>query len=390
MHLVPGRTLKILFLAPNPFFQERGTPLAIRLMLETLDAQGHEVDVLTYHEGETPAIGDVSIYRIPPPPFVRDVPIGFSWKKVVCDAYLGAALAWRLARKRYDVIHAVEESVYLASLAKTMLGTPFLYDMDSSLADQILENIPRAAPLGPFLHYMEKTAIRHADAVVPMCEALAGKARACAPEKPVHVIEDIAMGSEQAGASRLREEFGVRGPLLLYVGNLEAYQGIDLMLDAFADVVGRGLEGDLVVVGGRADHLEHYRARTGGLGLGDRVHWAGPRPIEQLKALLAQADVLLSPRRVGVNTPMKIYSYLAAGVPTVATRIESHTQVLDDEVAVLTDNDPKAYGDGIAGLLEDPARGAEIGRRARELAEAEYSREAFQRKVAALYGDLAG
>ena len=66
------------------------------------------------------------------------------------------------------------------------------------------------------------------------------------------------------------------------------------------------------------------------------------RPAEEIPAFLDAADVLVSPRSLGTNTPLKIYQYLRSGRPIVATRLLTHTQVLDDEVAILTE--PTAAG----------------------------------------------
>jgi glycosyltransferase involved in cell wall biosynthesis len=87
--------------------------------------------------------------------------------------------------------------------------------------------------------------------------------------------------------------------------------------------------------------------------------------------------VLVSPRSSGTNTPLKIYQYLRCGRPIVATRLLTHTQVLDDDIAVLTEATPQGFGAGILALLRDPARGAAIGARARHLAETKYSYEAY-------------
>src|SRR5262245_52804755 len=101
--------MRVLVVAPQPFYQERGTPIATRLLVEALQAEGHGVDVLTYHVGDDPGLPGVRVFRAPAVPFVRDVPIGFSIRKVLCDL----ALCWRLRRlvreQRYDVLHAVEE-----------------------------------------------------------------------------------------------------------------------------------------------------------------------------------------------------------------------------------------------------------------------------------------
>ena len=70
--------------------------------------------------------------------------------------------------------------------------------------------------------------------------------------------------------------------------------------------------------------------------------FTGERPASEIPDLLAAADVLVSPRSRGTNTPLKIYQYLRSGRVIVATRLLTHTQVLDDGVAILTDATPAA------------------------------------------------
>ena len=77
--------MNILVLSPQPFFQARGTPIAVRLVLEFLSSRGHRVDVLTYHEGSDVEIPNCRILRIPRIPGVRNIRPGFSFKKILCD-----------------------------------------------------------------------------------------------------------------------------------------------------------------------------------------------------------------------------------------------------------------------------------------------------------------
>ena len=58
---------------------------------------------------------------------------------------------------------------------------------------------------------------------------------------------------------------------------------------------------------------------------------------------MAQADVLVSPRTKGANTPMKVYSYLDSGVAVLATRLPTHTQVMNDETALLAEPTPEDF-----------------------------------------------
>src|ERR1700704_6965269 len=121
MGVAPGRgmtNMRILLVAPQPFYQERGTPIAIRMLVETLCGQGHAVDLLTYHEGMDVTIEGLRILRTAALPGVRNIPIGISWQKLICDFLLcGKLLALGLTH-RYDVIHAVEESVFPALLLR--------------------------------------------------------------------------------------------------------------------------------------------------------------------------------------------------------------------------------------------------------------------------------
>src|SRR5690606_39995325 len=95
---------------------------------------------------------------------------GFSLKKIICDfAVVGKAL--RLASKtRYDVVHAVEEGVFIALLINRLYGIPYVYDMDSSMADQLVEQRPILRVLSPFFRWFEKAAVLNAATVLPVCD----------------------------------------------------------------------------------------------------------------------------------------------------------------------------------------------------------------------------
>lgn len=381
--------MRILVIAPQPFYQERGTPIATRLLVEALQAAGHDVDVLTYHVGEDPKLAGVRVFRAPAVPFVRDVPIGFSLRKVLCDL----ALLWRLAtltrRHRYDVLHAVEEAVFLSLLVRG-LGSRVVYDMDSSLPEQLLGKYGALRAIDGMLRRVERFAIDRSDLVMAVCEDLAARARAYATDTPVDVVEDVSLlGDDQAGGEveSLRRELPDGALLALYVGNLEDYQGVDVMLEALATLPSAPVK--FVAIGGNASSVAAYRARAAALGVGEAAVFLGPRPLRQLGAYLEQADILVSPRLKGHNTPMKLYSYLAAGKPVLATRIRSHTQVLSDDTALLVEPSAAALAAGLDALLRSPALREQLGLAARRLAASRYSLTQFRASVANAYQRLA-
>src|SRR5439155_6069552 len=123
--------------------------------------------------------------------------------------------------------------------------------------------------------------------------------------------------------------------------------------------------------------LARAREQARAAGIEDVTIFAGERPASEIPAYLLAADVLVSPRSRGTNTPLKIYQYLRSGKPIVATRLVTHTQVLSDQTAVLTGATPEEFAAGILSGLTDRSRADAIGARALELAETKYSYEAY-------------
>jgi glycosyltransferase involved in cell wall biosynthesis len=389
MHCSNAPGMRILLVAPQPFYQERGTPIAVRMLVEVLCAQGHAVDLLTYHEGADLDIEGLRILRTPALPGLRHVPIGISWKKLVCDLLISVRLLTLALSRRYDVIHAVEEAVFPAILLRSSSRARIVYDMDSMLGESLVSKWRLLRPAARMLRALERAVIRRADAVFAVCNDLARHARLDAPEVPVFLIEDVALPSQPLGgeAEPLRELLGVEGPLALYVGNLQRYQGVEQVVRAVA-LLPKQVALTLVVIGGAQEDIARVRALVRRLHLEERIYLLGPRPLAQLTGFLTQADILISPRLRGSNTPMKIYSYMNSGTAILATRIASHTQVLDDDCALLVEPSPQALAIGLASLAADRGLRSRLGAAARQRARERYSVEAFRTKVCAAYRKL--
>jgi glycosyltransferase involved in cell wall biosynthesis len=383
--------MRILVLAPHPFFQARGTPLAVRRVLEFLSARGHQVDLLTLHEGEDVDIPNCRIYRIPRPFGIRNIRPGFSLKKVLCDVFMFSKCLGMVRKNRYDLIHAVEEAAFIAAAMQRLTGVPYIYDMDSSLAEQLVDAYPALQFAFPTLRRCEALAVRRSLGVLTVCAALEDVAHGHAPDKPVGRVEDTTLLSPDAihGANgseaALPAGVGPNSPLAMYVGNLEHYQGIGLLLEGFRHTLSRVPDAHLVIVGGLQEDIAHYRKAATHLGIVTQVHFLGPRPIAALNGLFKRADVLVSPRLKGLNTPMKIYSYLDSGTAVLATRLRTHTQILDDRTAYLVAPEPAALGAGLADLLSDPALRERLARQAKAYVQQEFTPEAAERKLGSFY-----
>ncbi|MCB0164108.1 MAG: hypothetical protein KDI79_07785, partial [Anaerolineae bacterium] len=242
--------MKILFLTPQPIYQDRGSPIAVDLVLRALSERQEFVDAVTYHEGKDIEYENISIHRTLNVPFIRDIQAGFSWKKIVCDFLMIFKVIPLLLRKRYQLVHAVEEAVFFALIIKFLFKVPYVYDMDSSLAQQMVEQLPWLAPIAPILNYFEGLAVKNALVVVPVCDALAKDIEKYHPQKIV-ILQDISLLNETPANVQinLKEQLGISGLILMYVGNLQTYQGIDLLLESYALSLNHTKQADLVIIG---------------------------------------------------------------------------------------------------------------------------------------------
>jgi glycosyltransferase involved in cell wall biosynthesis len=379
--------MKILLVAPQPFYSLRGTPIAVRQVVQTLCEAGHEVHLLVYHAGEDIAIPGMKLFRARRPPGVRNVPIGISAQKLACDVCLIASMVQLVRRHRYDVIHAVEEAIFPAALLSSFAPTPkLIYDMDSSLSDQLTDKWRLLKPFHRLFEALERQVVRRSSATLVVCEALAVKVRPWTLEERVTVLPDIPTCGEALAtpADSLRAIAGKDGTLGLYVGNLERYQGVELLMAAVA-ALPPGVSFKMIVIGGEPKDIGQCRERAGRLGAAQRLIFLGKRPLGHLGSYLAQADVLVSPRILGTNTPMKIYWYLQAGKAILATDIRSHTQVLDAECALLVKPTPDAMAAGIRRLVDDAQLRETLGAGALEKSGRECSPQAFRHRLLTAY-----
>jgi glycosyltransferase involved in cell wall biosynthesis len=388
--------MHILMIAPEPFFEPRGTPFSEFHRIRALTALGHTVDLVTYPFGHDVQLPGLRIYRCLRPPFITRVRVGPSWAKVPLDLALLATSLRAVLTRRYDAVHSHEEGGAIGVLLAACLRVPHLYDMHSSLPQQIANfGLSEAGWLARVLGWLERLMIRKSRVVIVICPELETTVRGIDASVPTVLIENAPGSGEapQKGSGRsVRTALGLAAdaPVVLYTGTFEHYQGLDLLYEAMARVVRARPTARLVMVGGEPGQIDAARRTARSLGLGESVIFAGQRPAEDVPAFLDAATILASPRSTGTNTPLKIYQYLRSGRPIVATRLRTHTQVLSDETAFLADPTPDGFAGAILAALADPDNAGRVGQRALDLADLKYTDAAFIAKTQAAMSALSG
>lgn len=385
--------MKALVVAPHPFFTPRGTPFSVYYRTLVTAELGVEVDLLTYGEGQDVVIPGVRIIRIPRIPFTHDVPVGPSIKKLVLDSLMVVWTLWLLLRSRYDFVHAHEESVFFCRMLKPLFGFKLVYDMHSSLPQQLSNfQFTKSRLTVRLFELFETAALRAATVVVTICPDLAEAVQPRLRDPSSHfliensIFEDVSISGSAppSDAERAAMMALPNSRLVVYTGTFEAYQGIDLLIHAFAKVNGQRKDTTLVLAGGTPEQVEHYRGVADSHGLNGSCVFTGRVSQATARCLSRRATVLTSPRVLGTNTPLKIYEQLASGIPLVATRIHSHTQVLDDDVCFLVEPTPDAMAAGILDALTDTARSESVSTRALALYESRYARPVYEEKMRSL------
>jgi glycosyltransferase involved in cell wall biosynthesis len=380
--------VRFLWIAPQAFYSSRGTPMNVRRLAEAIAGAGHSIDLVTYGFGVDVALpASVRVVRAGRLPFVQGVPIGPSLLKIVLDARVlfRAARLLRVDGGRYDAIQGFEEGAWLARALSRLFDVPFVYDMDSDIETQLRE-APWFRWLLPLARRIDHGAVREALAVLTVCSTLSERVRRLAPGKPVFQIEDAPNVTEFADHRVAREEIACRwqlpvGPLIVYTGNLEPYQGVDILIRAAPMVCAERPDASFLIVGGEHAQVARLRALASAVGVSEPVVLLGERPEPEMASFLAAADVLVSPRSLGTNTPLKLYAYLMSGRPVVATDRPVHTQLLSSEEAVLAPPNPAGLAAAILDVLRDPERAERIARNAARLVTTRYSPAAFAEKA---------
>jgi len=375
-------------IAPEPFFQPRGTPFSEYYRIKALTALGLQVDLLAYPIGEDRQIPGLTIHRSFGPPGVRDVPVGPSLTKVYLDFFLFFKAFWMLLTGKYDFIHTHEEGCFIGILARKIWRIPHLYDMHSSLPEQFSNfEYSKSRFVVNIFAWLERLTLKNSDIVITICPHLSDVVKSVVPEKEPYLVENTFTEEErglctEAEARSLRSDFGVGdAPMILYAGTFEAYQGLDILVEAAAGVLKERPETHFVLVGGSPAQVEEIRRLVQEHKISDNVHLTGNLPPDRIPCFISACTALVSVRKQGVNTPLKIYSYMKSGKPIVATRHMTHTQVLDDSTAVLTGLEPGSLAKGILEVLENPNKALSCAKRAQEAASTLYSNEAYMNKM---------
>ncbi len=386
-----ARRGRILVVTPQPFYQDRGTPIAVANTCRALGQLGYEVDLLAFPIGEDILIPSVNIRRCPNPVGIREVPVGFSASKALLDVALAGSFGNLLRTRDYCAVHAVEEAAYLAALLCPRFGKPFVYDMASAIPLELRNHkLFGTAFAQRALRSFERFTLRRALHIV--CSmGLVDHVRGVAPDAACTEwrFPPLMSPVDDASVRQLRADLDIsqEAHVIMYSGNFAAYQGLDLLFEAFT----RALPSDptlmLVCVGANADSrdatLSQFDPRVR-----SHVRILTRQSRDRMPSYFAMADCLISLRPGSNNLPLKVFDYMATGKPIVATNGPAHEPVLNSERAFLCEARSESVKQAILDVFRSAHRARAVARSARSHALQYYGWNRFIELVDGLYAGI--
>lgn len=326
--------LRILMIAPTPYFSDRGCHVRIYEEARALMALGHQVRITSYHLGRD--LEPVPVDRTIDIPWYEKREAGPSWHKLYLGLLLLVTTVATGLRFRPQVIHGhLHEGALVGWLAAKLLGVPLVFDYQGSLAGESLNHgfYKPDSLLHRLFRAVERGINRLADQVVT--SSTPGRDELLAsglPERKVVPFPDgvDTMVFRPLSRSDARQRLGISEdlPLVVYLGLLNQYQGTDLLLKAAVLLKERRRTFHLLLMGFPE---EAYRSKAEQLKLSGFVTFTGRVAYADAPLLLSAGDLAVSPKLSVTEANGKLLNYMACGLPTVCFDSPVNRELLGDD-----------------------------------------------------------
>jgi glycosyltransferase involved in cell wall biosynthesis len=381
--------LKILMLAPTPYFADRGCHVRIYEEARALRSQGHDVRIVTYHLGrDMPGIPTIRIPRIP---WYSRLEAGPSWHKLYLDLLLFFKAAMLIPDFRPQLIHAhLHEGALIGFFLKRLSGLPLVLDYQGSLTGECIDHgfFGAASRMAGIFRGIERMINGFADRIITSSGA--GSAElvnswGVQPQRVTPLIDAVdtgifCPGPQQAG----RDALGIPPDtfVVAYLGILSRYQGTDLLLDCIEQLKDDGTKICFLIMGFPE---ERYRTQAEARGLSEMTRFTGKVEYADAPLMLSAADIAVTPKLSPTEANGKIFNYMACGLPVVAFDTPVNREVLGDTGIYASYGDARDLAAKIAALAADSETRAGFSKRVREKALREHSWTSRGKQLSEVY-----
>lgn len=353
---------------------------------------GHDVRLVTYHLGRDMA--DIPTDRIVRIPWYGKLTAGPSWHKPYLDLLLFFK-ALQVARSfRPDLIHAhLHEGAFIGIFLKKLLNIPLLFDCQGSLTGEIIDHgfIRKGGRLASLFAGIEQFINKNVDAIVT--SSTAGAEALCnqwgvSPSKVTPLTDGVNTDEFAPGdKAAARRVLGLPSdrPVVVFLGLLNRYQGVDLLLDVMEILRKRKVRVHFLVMGFPD---EKYRRAAHERDVAGMITFTGRIDYGQAPDYLAAGDLAVSPKISLTEANGKLFNYMACGLPCLVFDTPVNREILGETGTYARFADPVDFADRLEEMLADPLGLEFQGAAAREKALREHSWHSRGDRLLQLYSTL--
>lgn len=387
--------LRILAIAPTPFFVDRGGHVQIYEQIRSLQNLGNAVELCTYHIGRD--MPGIKTYRIPKVGWYTKTDAGPSYGKLYLMVLL-FFLSWRrVSRFQPDIIHGHGwDGCWIAWVVSKLTGTPFVFDMQGSFTGEIVAHgyAKTNSLFFKFLKLLERGTL-HLGTVVTQSEQMVSDAIrdfGVRPDRIFHTYDGVDTDEFRPGinAADLRDrlKLPVEKKVVVFIGLLKAYQGVDSLLEAIKILVYdlKYTDGHFLIMGFPDEDV--YAARAADMGIAEYTTFTGKIDYKEAPRYLALGDVAVAPKLSPTEGDGKIYNYLANGLPIVAYDRPASKEILGDLAFYAELGNSTSLAKALYEALTNDDRAAELGQKGRDMVVEKYSWLAVARRLMHAYNEV--
>jgi glycosyltransferase involved in cell wall biosynthesis len=384
--------LKILMLAPTPYFADRGCHVRIYEEARALRSAGHDVRIVTYHLGrDMPGITTIRIPRIP---WYSRLEAGPSLHKLYLDALLFFTSLQLIPDFRPDIIHAhLHEGALIGYFLKKLSGVPLLFDYQGSLTGECIDHgfFRESSMLAGIFSSIERMINRSSDRIITSSSAGTNdlvNRWGLSPQRVTPLIDAVDTGTFSPRPQKEgRELLGIPPEtfVIAYLGLMNRYQGTDLLLDCVELLKRAGVKACFLIMGFPD---QSYRIAAEERGLADMIHFTGKVDYKDAPLLLSAADIAVTPKLSPTEANGKIYNYMSCGLPVVSFETPVNREALGDTGIYAGYGDARDLADKIAGLIADRELRVRLSGQVRDKAVGEHSWHARVKVLLDIYQSM--
>lgn len=382
--------MKILHVIPSLSPKRGGPSVAVRRMAEGVAQRGIEVHIATTDDDGPERNRQVPFSE---PVDENGVTVWYFPRQSHFYTVSLPLTRWLMENTgNYDLVHIhalFSYPVGTAALAAQRANVPYIIRPLGTLNQWGIQN------RRPFvkqwsLRFIEKPLLKRAARIHFTSRQEQYEAQQAGVQAPSTIIPlglDIAPFRQVSPATDYRGQQGIGdAPLLLSIGRIDRIKGLDLLLDAFAQIYPRFPKSRLVIAGdGDGALLAELQGQAERLGIAGAIIWAGFLQGEAKLAALAAADLFIMPSH-SENFGIAAVEALAAGVPTIVSNgVAIHHEITEAGAGLAVPVEAAPLANAISELLEDKTRRDGMRTAARHLAASRFSQEGMADALIDLY-----